>query len=284
MFVRTLEGLAGTDKEMVRVDGNKRLQSRRLITKADTCGFSMSDVRLSEGWSIDLWYKNHVEGNLVVSGDLKVEDLNNGNSWDVGGGGLYVVGPKDRHRITAKSDVHIVSVFNPATLGTERHDADGSYPPTGEIPPEWQGENGRTMFVKRLEDTRVVGISHGKSTAYRYLNQEDGCGFTMSTPRSPAGKGIVLWYKNHVEANYILEGEGTVEDLDHRRKVGPGPRHHVLRRAQGPTPDREVHRHLPAQRLQPAPHRPRDPRRRGHLHAQRTHPRSVEAVGPNLEV
>ena len=239
MFVRTLEELAGTDKEMVRVDGNKRLQSRRLVTKADACGFSMSDVRLSEGWSIDLWYKNHVEGNLVVSGDLKVEDLNNGNSWDVGGGGLYVVGPKDRHRITAKSDVHIVSVFNPATLGTERHDADGAYPPTGEIPPEWQGENGRTMFVKRLEDTRVVGISHGKSTAYRYLNQEDGCGFTMSTPRSPAGKGIVLWYKNHVEANYILEGEGTVEDLTTGEKwdlapgtmyfVGPKDRHQTVK-------------------------------------------------------
>ena len=72
MFVRRLEDLAGTDKEMVKTDGNKRLQSRRLVTKADGAGFSMSDVRISEGWVIDLWYKNHVEGNLVVSGILKV--------------------------------------------------------------------------------------------------------------------------------------------------------------------------------------------------------------------
>ena len=239
MFVRRLEDLAGTDKEMVKTDGSKRLQSRRLVTKADGAGFSMSDVRISEGWVIDLWYKNHVEGNLVVSGDLHVDNLTNGESWDLGAGDLYVVGPKDRHRLTANSDIHVVSVFNPATLGTETHDADGAYPPTGELPSEWQGEDGRTMFVKRLADTKVVGISHGKSTAYRYLNQPEGCGFTMSTPRSPAGKGIVLWYKNHVEANYILEGEGTVEDLTTGEKwdlapgtmyfVGPKDRHQTVK-------------------------------------------------------
>ena len=85
------------------------------------------------------------------------------------------------------------------------------------------------MLVKRLADTKVVGISHGKSTAYRYLNQPEGCGFTMSTPRSPAGKGIVLWYKNHVEANYILEGEGTVEDLTTGEKwdLAPGTMYFV---------------------------------------------------------
>ncbi len=239
MFVRSLKDLAGTDKEMVRVDGDKKLQSRRLLTKADGCGFSLTDVRLSEGWTIDLWYKNHVEGNLVVKGDLEVTDLTNGDTWEIGDGSLYVVGPKDRHRITAKSDVHIISVFNPATMGTERHDADGAYPPTGEIPPAWQGESGRSMFIKRLEDTKVVGISYGRSKAYRYLNEEDGCGFTMSTPRSPAGKGIVLWYKNHVEANYILEGEGSVEDLTTGEKwdlapgtmyvVGPNDRHQTMK-------------------------------------------------------
>ena len=91
------------------------------------------------------------------------------------------------------------------------------------------------MFIKRLADTRVVGISHGRTKAYRYLTQDDECGFTMSTPRSPAGKGIVLWYQNHVEANYVLEGEGSVEDLTTGEKwdlapgsvyfVGPKDRH-----------------------------------------------------------
>ena len=41
MFARRLEDLAGTDKEMVRRDGDKVLHARRLLTKADGCGFSL---------------------------------------------------------------------------------------------------------------------------------------------------------------------------------------------------------------------------------------------------
>ena len=237
MFVRRVDDLNGTDREMLVEKDGGRLQGRRLLTKDDGCGFSFSDVRISAGFSADLWYKNHVEGNLLVSGEMEVAELSSGNSWTLSAGDLYVVGPRDRHRGTAKTDCHIVSVFCPATVGNERHDADGSYPPTGEIPTAWQGENGRTMFVKRLSETRVVGISYGRTKAYRYLTHDDECGFTISTPRSPAGEGIVLWYQNHVEANYIFEGEGTVEDKGTGEKwdlspgtlyvVGPKDRHQL---------------------------------------------------------
>ena len=237
MFVRRLEELNGTENEMIRMTGDGELHSRRIMTKADNCGFSVSDVRASAGMSIDLWYKHQVEANLVITGELEVTDLSTDSKWLLGGGDAYMVGPKDRHRITAKSDVHLVSVFCPPVLGNERHDEDGSFPPTGDIPPAWQGDSGRTMFVKRLSETRVVGIGHGRVNAYRYLTQEDGCGFTVSTPRAPAGKSIVLWYQNHVEANYVLEGEGSVEDKSTGEKwdiapgtvyvVGPKDRHQV---------------------------------------------------------
>ena len=52
MFARRLEDLAGTDKEMVRRDGDKVLHARRLLTKDDGCGFSLADVRFSAGFSI----------------------------------------------------------------------------------------------------------------------------------------------------------------------------------------------------------------------------------------
>ena len=237
MFARKLEDLAGTDKDMVRRDGDKMLHARRLLTKADGCGFSLSDGLFTAGFSIDLHYKNHVEGNLIIKGVIEVTDLTNGARWDVEDGGMYVVGPKDRHRLTAKTDVHLVSIFSPAVMGNERHDADGAFPPTGDIPPAWQGAAGRTMYVKRLEDIPVIGIGHGRANAYRYLTQEDGCGFTISTPRAPAGKSIVLWYQNHVEANYILEGEGSVKDQTTGEEwdlapgtvyvVGPKDRHQI---------------------------------------------------------
>ncbi len=237
MFARRLEDFVGTDKQMVRTDGDSRLQSTRLLTQSDGCGFSVSDVQVSAGSTAELWYKNHVEGNLIISGNMELTDLTSGRSWELGAGDLYVVGPRDRHRITTTTDLHAVSVFNPATLGSERHDADGSYPPTGEIPPAWQGESGRTMIVKRLSDTRVVPIGHGRTNAYRYLLHDDECGFTISTPRAPGGKSIVLWYQNHVEANYILDGEGAVEDVTTGERwdlapgtlyvVGPKDRHFI---------------------------------------------------------
>ena len=84
MFVRRVEDLAGTDNEMLRVDGEKKLQGRRLLTKADGCGFSLSDVRISAGMSTDLHYKNHVEGNLIVAGEMELTNLTSGRQLGPG--------------------------------------------------------------------------------------------------------------------------------------------------------------------------------------------------------
>jgi L-ectoine synthase len=47
----------------------------------------------------------------------------------------------------------------------------------------------------------------------RFLLAEDGVGFTLTETTVEAGAEQVLWYKHHVEANYIVEGEGEVENL-----------------------------------------------------------------------
>lgn len=237
MFVRTIDDVVGTNKEMSRTDGEKALRSVRILTQEDGCGFSVSDVRVKGGWSMDLHYKNHVEANFIVSGQVQVEDLTRNQSWELGPDMLYVVGPKDRHRLSSEGDVHLVSVFSPAITGTETHDADGAFEPTGDIPPAWQGESGRTMFVMRQEEARKVALGGGRAQAHRYLTLDDGCGFTVSLPRGSAGGDTILWYKNHVEANYILEGEASVEDLTTGEKwdlepgslyvVGPSDRHRL---------------------------------------------------------
>ncbi len=237
MFVRKIDDAIGTDKEMKLTDGGRVLRSARILTKEDGCGFSVSDVLISGGTSMNLHYKNHLEANFIAGGQVEVQNLSNGQSWTLTPGMLYVVGPKDRHRVSIEGDAHIVSIFNPAVTGTERHDADGSYEPTGEIPPEWRGESGRTMFVMGEEDARKVALGGGRTQASRYLVRDDGCGITISTPRGKAGNEAILWYKNHVEANYILEGETTLEDLTTGEKwelapgsmyvVGPRDRHRV---------------------------------------------------------
>ncbi len=47
----------------------------------------------------------------------------------------------------------------------------------------------------------------------RFLLAEDGVGFTLTETTTEAGSRQVLWYKHHIEASYVIEGEGEVENM-----------------------------------------------------------------------
>lgn len=73
------------------------------------------------------------------------------------------------------------------------------------------------MIVRNLEDLKARGSyaeKPGYWTSARYLLQEDNVGFTLTQTTVAAGQILVLEYKNHVEANLIIEGEATLTDLD----------------------------------------------------------------------
>ncbi len=82
------------------------------------------------------------------------------------------------------------------------------------------------MIVKTLED--VVGtkgdVHRDKRHSLRLLHEEDGMGVALTDSILEAGFQTDLWPKNHFEACYCLEGEGTVEELDngtvHEIKAG----------------------------------------------------------------
>ncbi|MSP82828.1 MAG: L-ectoine synthase [Alphaproteobacteria bacterium] len=73
------------------------------------------------------------------------------------------------------------------------------------------------MLVKTYKDLKAAGrekvVAQGTATTLRFLTIEDGLGFTMSDVHLKAGAENILWYKNHWEANYVLEGQGEVRDL-----------------------------------------------------------------------
>lgn len=97
------------------------------------------------------------------------------------------------------------------------------------------------MFVKTLTELKANGkeVVHGdgKLRAVRLLTKSDGMGFSVSDVRCAAGLDAVLWYKHHWEANYIVEGSGTLEELSSGQVwqlepgdvyiVGPMDRHRV---------------------------------------------------------
>jgi L-ectoine synthase len=225
MFVRTLDDLSAAG--MVKTVGIGT-RSGRYLTAADRMGFSYNDNRIAAGSAMTLWYKHHWEANFIVSGRGTVTDLSSAQSWPLGPGVLYVVGPNDRHRLELTESTHLVSVFSPPLRGDERHDADGAYPASGPVP-----RTDRRMFVKRAEEMRAAGaemtVANGQARTLRMLTKADDVGFGFSDVHFSAGAETVLWYKHHWEANHILAGTGLVTELATGRswKLEPGVSYNV---------------------------------------------------------
>ena len=209
MFVRTPDDLAAAGRVVSLNNG--AVTSARVITAADGIGFSYNENRIPAGSSFKLWYKNHWEGNYVVSGGGLVTHLETGETVALKAGILYVVGPNDPHRIEITEDIHVLSIFCPALKGDERHDADGAYPASGPVP-----QTDRRMFVKDADQMRAEGKEltlRSGAASLRMLTKADDVGFGFSVVNSPGYGEATLWYKNHWEANHILSGSGEVTDL-----------------------------------------------------------------------
>jgi L-ectoine synthase len=72
------------------------------------------------------------------------------------------------------------------------------------------------MIIKTLEEVSgTKGEMHGdKWHSMRLLHAEDGMGVTLTDSILEEGFEMILSQKNHLEACYCLEGEGTVEELE----------------------------------------------------------------------
>jgi L-ectoine synthase len=81
------------------------------------------------------------------------------------------------------------------------------------------------MIVKHLED--VIGTQDDVDTptwnARRLLLKKDGMGFSMHDTIIKAGTETLIWYKNHLEAVYCIEGEGEIDvEGDRSYPIRPG--------------------------------------------------------------
>lgn len=96
------------------------------------------------------------------------------------------------------------------------------------------------MIVRNLESLEGTArtVSAETWTSRRLLLRREGMGFSMHDTLIHAGTETRMWYRNHLEAVYCIEGEGEIESLEDGsvHPVGPGTlyaldRHdrHVLR-------------------------------------------------------
>lgn len=83
------------------------------------------------------------------------------------------------------------------------------------------------MIVRTLEDLKAQGNYREKPGVWssaRYLLRGDGVGFTVTQTTVAAGSSQTMEYRNHIEANLVIEGEGDLTDTAtgeaHRLKPG----------------------------------------------------------------
>ena len=72
------------------------------------------------------------------------------------------------------------------------------------------------MIVRTIEDLKIQGSYREKPGVWssaRYLLRRDGMGLTLTQTTVAAGSSQTMQYKNHVEANLVIEGEGVLTDL-----------------------------------------------------------------------
>lgn len=123
MIIRSVEEVAATERDVAWGNG----QSRRLLVKADGMGFAVAETLVLAGTESLLEYKNHLEACYCISGEGEVEEMS-GARHTITPGVLYALDKHDKHYLRARSDMRLLSIFNPAIEGYERHalNPDGS--------------------------------------------------------------------------------------------------------------------------------------------------------------
>lgn len=72
------------------------------------------------------------------------------------------------------------------------------------------------MIVRHLDELRASGRyaeKPGVWSSARYLLRDDGVGFTVTQTTVAAGRSQVMEYRNHIEANLIIDGEAELTEV-----------------------------------------------------------------------
>ncbi|MFB7716374.1 ectoine synthase [Nocardia sp. NPDC056100] len=124
MIVRTTSEITGTDRDVAEAGW----RSKRIVLGGDGVGFSFHETTIEAGTEHEFHYRNHVEAVWLVEGDGTLEDLDNGVTYDLGPGSMYLLNGHEKHRLRTRTRMRMLCVFNPPVTGKEVHDEHGVYP------------------------------------------------------------------------------------------------------------------------------------------------------------
>lgn len=105
--------------------------SYRFLLRKDKVGFTLTETVIRKGALIFIQYQNHLEACYCIKGRGRVSKVlkNNtqGKKHILKPGTMYCLDKHDRHVLEAKTQLHLICVFNPALKGDEDHDVIGNY-------------------------------------------------------------------------------------------------------------------------------------------------------------
>lgn len=101
--------------------------SFRAILKSDNMGFSVMKTVIPRGGPHHWHYKHHLEACYCIKGKGEIVDLKTGMSHLITPDVVYVLDSHDDHTFEAFEDTVLISIFNPALKGDEKHDENGIY-------------------------------------------------------------------------------------------------------------------------------------------------------------
>lgn len=127
MIVRTLEEAKNSGRCVIAENGNWK--SVRLSLKEDGMGHSFNITTIFKGTKTHIHYKNHWESVYVISGNGRIETLQDGKSYPLQPGTIYLLNEHDEHYLYGgDEDMVVACAFTPPLSGREVHDANGVYP------------------------------------------------------------------------------------------------------------------------------------------------------------
>lgn len=96
--------------------------SHRLLTEADSMGFTVCQTLVRKGTSSALQYRQHLEACLCIGGSGEVV-TKDGERFKITEGTIYALNENDAHYLIASDyeDLRLISVFNPPLRGDEKH-------------------------------------------------------------------------------------------------------------------------------------------------------------------
>jgi len=124
MIVRSTAEITGTDRD---VEGHG-WRSKRIVLGGDGVGFSFHETTIEAGTVHEFHYRYHVEAVWLIEGEGTLTDLDNGVTYELAPGSMYLLDEHERHRLQVRTQMRMMCVFNPPVTGQEVHDSNGVYP------------------------------------------------------------------------------------------------------------------------------------------------------------